>query len=84
MYLFDLLRGERQPVLEPPHWWHKMPQQRRNIHRRLALEHMGAENLISEHAIVRAHDRAQPLLIKMFLTSNYGKRSFNATETKVI
>jgi hypothetical protein len=45
---------------------------------------MGAENLISEHAIVRAHDRAQPLLIKMFLTSNYGKRSFNATETKVV
>jgi hypothetical protein len=53
------------------------------VFRRLALEHVGAENLISEHTIVRAHDRAQPLLIKMFLSSNYGKRTFNATEAKV-
>jgi hypothetical protein len=50
----------------------------------LALAHLGADNLISEHAIVRAHDRCQPLLIKMFASSNFGKRSFNATETKVI
>jgi hypothetical protein len=47
------------------------------------LAHLGAENLISEHAIVRAHDRCQPLLIKMFASSNFGTRSFNATETMV-
>jgi hypothetical protein len=76
-------RWERPPILEPKHWWHKTPQKRKNVYRRLALAHLGAENLISEHAIVRAHDRCQPLLIKMFASSNFGKRSFNATETKV-
>ncbi len=79
-----LLRWERPPILEPEHWWHKTPQKRRNIYRRLALVHLGADNLISEHAIVRAHDRCQPLLIKMFASSNYGKRTFNATDTKVL
>ncbi len=77
-------RWERPPILEPKHWWHKTPQKRKNVYRRLALAHLGADNLISEHAIVRAHDRCQPLLIKMFASSNFGKRSFNATETKVI
>ncbi len=57
---------------------------RLRVYRRLALAHLGADNLISEHAIVRAHDRCQPLLIKMFASSNFGKRSFNVTETKVI
>jgi hypothetical protein len=68
-------RWERPPILEPEHWWHKTPQKRRNIYRRLPLVHLGADNLISEHAIVRAHDRCQPLLIKMFASSNYGKRT---------
>ncbi len=77
-------RWERPPILEPEHWWHKTPQKRRNIYRRLPLVHLGADNLISEHAIVRAHYRCQPLLIKMFASSNYGKRTFNATDTKVI
>ncbi len=74
---------ERQPVLEPKHWYHKLAVKRKDTYRRLALDGLGSSNLISEHAIVRAHDRAQPLLVKMFMSSNYGKRSFNPTETKV-
>ena len=75
---------ERQPVLEPKHWFHKLAVKRKDVYRRLALDGLGSSNLISEHTIVRAHDRAQPLLMKMFMSSNYGKRSFNPTETKVI
>jgi hypothetical protein len=51
--------------------------QRKNVYRRLPLEH------VSEHTILRAHDRSLPLMIKMFFSNNYGKRSFAATETKV-
>lgn len=78
-----LFRFERGPGLEPKQWWHKVLVKRRNTYRRLALEHVGATNLISEYAIVRAHDRSLPLLTKMFLSQNYGKRSFAATDTKV-
>jgi hypothetical protein len=60
-----------------------MAVQRKNVYRRLPLEHVGAENCISEHTILRAHDRSLPLMIKMFFSNNYGKRSFAATETKV-
>ena len=52
--------------------------------RRLALETLGANNLISEHTIVRSHDRSLPLQVKMFTSSNYGKRSFCATDAKVV
>jgi hypothetical protein len=31
-------------------------------YRRVALETLGANNLISDHTIVRAHDRAQPMM----------------------
>jgi hypothetical protein len=58
--------------------------QRKNVYRRLPLDHVGAENCISEHTIVRCHDRSMPLQLKMFFSNNYGKRSFAATETKVI
>jgi hypothetical protein len=75
---------ERQLVLEPKHWFHKLAVKRKDVYRRLALDGLGSSNLISEHTIVRAHDRAQPLLMKMFMSSNYGKRSFNPTDTKVI
>ena len=81
--MFSLYRFERPPVLEPKHWWHKVPIKRKNVFRRVALETLGANNLISDHTIVRAHDRAQPMLIKMFMSSNYGKRDFKATESKV-
>ena len=72
--LNKLRRFERPPILEPKHWWHKVPLRRKNTYRRLALETLGANNLISDHTIVRAHDRANPLMIKMFTSSNYGKR----------
>jgi hypothetical protein len=78
-----LLSLERGSTLEPKHWYHKLVTARKNIYRRLPLEGLGAANLVSEHSIVRAHDRAQPLMVKMFLSSNYGKRDFKATETKV-
>jgi len=76
-------RFERSPTLEHKHWWMKVPVKRSHTYRRLALETLGANNLVSEHTIVRAHDRSLPLLVKMFTSSNYGKRSFSATETKV-
>jgi hypothetical protein len=60
-----------------------VPIKRKNVFRRVALETLGANNLISDHTIVRAHDRAQPMLIKMLMSSNYGKRDFKATESKV-
>ncbi len=59
-----------------------MPLRRKNTYRRLALETLGANNLISDHTIVRAHDRANPMMIKMFTSSNYGKRDFKATDSK--
>ena len=70
--------------MEPKHWWHKVPIKRKHTYRRLALETLGAQNLISEHTVVRAHDRSLPLQVKMFISSNYGKRNFAATDTKVI
>ena len=76
-------RFERGPVSEPKEWWHKVPVKRRHTFRRLALDHIGAENLISEHTIARAHDRSLPLLVKMFYSNNYSKRSFAASENKV-
>lgn len=76
-------RFERGPVVEPKVFWHRVPVKLRNTYRRLALEHIGATNLISEHAIARSHDRSLPLLIKMFFANNYSKRSFSATEIKV-
>jgi hypothetical protein len=76
-------RFERPPITEPKVWWHKMAVKRKDVYRRLALEHVGAESVISEHTIVRAHDRSYPLLIKMFFSNNYGARNFAATDTKV-
>jgi hypothetical protein len=61
-----------------------MAVKRKDVYRRLALEHVGAESIISEHTIVRAHDRSYPLLIKMFFSNNYGARNFAATDTKVL
>jgi len=60
-----------------------MAVQRKNVYRRLPLEHIGAENCISENTILRTHDQSLLLMMKMFFSNNYGKRSFAATETKV-
>jgi hypothetical protein len=60
-----------------------MAVERKNVYRRLPLAHVGLENAVSEHTVVRAHDRALPLQIKMFFANNFGKRSFAATDTKV-
>jgi hypothetical protein len=79
----DTCRFERTPITEPKEWWHKMPVAHKNVYKRLPLDHVGAENAISEHTIARAHDRAAPLQLKMFYSNNYGKRSFAATDTKV-
>ena len=79
-----MYRFERGAITEPNYFWHRMPVKRQNTYRRLALEHVGATNLISEHAIARSHDRSLPLMIKMFASNNFGKRSFTATENKVI
>ena len=50
-----------------------MSVERKNIYRRLPLAHVGLENAVSEHTVVRAHDRALPLQIKMFFANNFGK-----------
>jgi hypothetical protein len=76
-------RWEREPVLEPKAYWFKVPIRHSNCYRRLALEHLGAANLISEHTIVRAHDRSAAMEIRMFFSGNYTKKSFLATENKV-
>jgi hypothetical protein len=68
-------RFERPPITEPKVWWHKMAVKRKDVYRRLALEHVGAESIISEHTIVRAHDRSYPLLPL--------HPCFAATDTKV-
>jgi hypothetical protein len=47
-----------------------MAVKRKDFYRRLALEHVGAESIISEDTIVRAHDRSYPMLIKMFFSNN--------------
>ena len=82
----DLLhpaRFERKPVIEPKAYWFKVPTKRVHTYRRLALNHLGAENTISEHTIVRAHDRTAALELRMFFSGNYTKKSFLATENKV-
>ena len=76
-------RWERDPILEPKAYWFRIPIRRTHVYRRLALEHLGAANSISEHAIIRAHDRSAAMEIKMFFSGNYTKKSFMATETKV-
>ena len=76
-------RFERPPITEPKDWWHKMPVAHKNVYKRIPLDHVGAENAVSEHTIARAHDRAAPLQLRMFYSNNYGKRSFAATDTKV-
>jgi hypothetical protein len=78
-----LCRFERPPISEPREWWHRMAVERKNIYRRLPLAHVRLENTVSEHTVVRAHDRALPLQIKIFFANNFGKRSFTATDTKV-
>ncbi len=75
-------RWERDPVVEPKAYWFRVPTKRVHCYRRLALEHLGAANMISEHSIIRAHDRTAALEIKMFYSGNYTKKSFLATETK--
>ncbi len=85
--IYNILSGscrfERPPITEPKDWWHKMPVAYKNAYKRILLDHVGAENAVSEHTIARAHDRAAPLQLKMFYSNNYGKRSFVATDTKV-
>ena len=76
-------RWERDPISEPKAYWFRVPTKRTHCYRRLALAHLGADNTISEHTIVRAHDRTAALEIKMFFTGNYTKKSFLATENKV-
>ena len=82
----DLLhpaRFDRKPIIEPKAYWFKVPTKRVQTYRRLALNHLGAENTISEHTIVRAHDRTAALELRMFFSGNYTKKSFLATESKV-
>jgi len=74
---------DRLPIQEPKYWFHKLATKRKDTYRRLPLDHLGSGSVISEHTIVRAHDRTLPLMLKMFMPANYGKRSFNATENKV-
>jgi len=77
-----LPRFERQPVVERSKYWTRVPVKRQHTYRRLALEHAGARGKICEQVIVRAHDRALPLKVKMFATANRAQKSLAATDSK--
>jgi len=59
-----------------------MPVKRQHTYRRLAMEHSGARGKVSEQVIVRAHDRALPLKVKMFATTNRTQKSLASTDSK--
>jgi len=69
-------------VVERAKYWSLVPVKRQHTYRRLALEHAGARGKISEQVVVRAHDRALPLKVKMFATANRAQKSLAATDNK--
>jgi len=75
-------RFERNPVVERKNFWANVPVKRLHTYRRLALDHPGSLNKVSEQTIVRAHDRSLPLKTKMFASANRSQKCLAATETK--
>ena len=54
-------RFERGPVVEDTEFWERMPTKRKETFWHLPLEQEGAEGIINESVITRAHDCALPL-----------------------
>ena len=71
-------RFERGPVVEDGEFWERMPTKRREMYRHLPLEQEGAEGIINESVITRAHDRALPLRLRMFSKGNFSKKGFSS------
>jgi hypothetical protein len=75
--LFNFIyRYERAPVVEPKDFWADMPIKRSSTFRHLALEHSGAGSCVNECVVARAHDRALPLKIRMFMKENVNRKGF--------
>jgi hypothetical protein len=73
---FIFYRYERAPVVEPKDFWGEMPIKRNNTFRHLALDHSGASACVNECVVARAHDRALPLKIRMFMKDNVNRKGF--------
>ena len=71
-------RFERGPVVEDTEFWERMPAKRKETFRHLPLEQEGAEGVINESVIMRAHDRALPLRLRMFSKGNFSKKGFSS------
>ena len=76
------VRFERGPVVETEKYWADMPLRRKETYRHLALEGDGAEGLVNESVITRAHDRSLPLRIRMFAKGNLSKKGFGGVDNK--
>ena len=71
-------RFERSPMVEDSEFWEQVPIRRKETYRHLPLEQEGAEGLVNENVITRAHDRALPLRLRMFNKSNFCKKGFSS------
>ena len=80
--LLHKVRFERSPVVEAEKYWSDMPLKRKEPYRHLALEGDGAEGVVNESVIMRAHDRSLPLRIRMFAKGNLTKKGFGGADSK--
>ena len=65
-------------MVEDTEFWERMPAKRKETFRHLPLEQEGAEGVINESVITRAHDRALPLRLRMFSKGNFSKKGFSS------
>ena len=73
------VRFERGPVVEEDEFWNRVPLRRKETFRHLALDRDGADGLVNESVITRAHDRSLPLRLRMFAKGNFTKKGFAAS-----
>ena len=73
------VRFERGPMVEEDKYWERMPLRRKETFRHLPLEHDGAEGVVNENVVTRAHDRSLPLRLRMFAKGNFTKKGFTAS-----
>ena len=70
------VRFERGPMVEEEKYWGRVPLRRKETFRHLPLEQDGAEGVVNENVVTRAHDRALPLRLRMFAKGNFTKKGF--------
>ena len=64
----------RLPVAEPEDWWKRVPVKREPVYRNIPLKHCGCESIVNELVVVRMHNRATPVTLKMVHGKNYAMR----------